>query len=132
MDSGSIPEQESKKFLEDASIPAWQKILNLDEKHFEKSKYAGDSQSGEGKFRLKDLALLREVAPGTYAAAAEEVKEYSEALFQTKGQIRKYRLGRKLGSIPAFDMALHPELAWDHKAQDKYFSQHPELKTREF
>lgn len=126
-----IPKEESRAFQDDASVPAWAKILNIDASKWERSKYAGESVNPEGKHRLKDLALLREVAPGVYQAAAEEVKEYSDALFETKGQFRKYKLGRKLGSIPMMDMALHPELGFDRAAQDKYFAEHPELKTRE-
>ena len=126
-----IPKEESAAFLDDPNIPAWQKIMNIDARNFERSKYAGDSWSGEGKHRLKDLNLLREIAPGIYKSAAEEVREYSQQLFETKGQFRKYKLGRKLGSIPMMDMALNPELATDPKAQDKYFKDHPELKTRE-
>lgn len=98
-----IPEEENKAYLEDPLIPAWQKILNLDTRHYERSKYAGESIAG--KHRLKDLSILRQVAPGMYAAAAQEVKEYSDALFETHGQFRKYALGRKLGSIPKIGRA---------------------------
>ena len=130
--SGSlIPAEESRSFLDNPGIPAWQKILNIDASRFERSRYAGQAQSPEGKHRLKDLNILREIAPNTYQSAAEEVKEYSEQLFETRGQFRKYKLGRKLGSIPMLDMALHPELGYDKSAQDKYFKDHPELKTKE-
>lgn len=126
-----IPKEESSNFIDNPDIPVWQKILNLDTKNFERSRYAGESFSPEGRHRLKNLNLLREVAPGVYKSAAEEVKEYSDQLFETRGQLRKYKLGRKIGSIPMMDMALHPELAFDKSAQDKYFKDHPELKTSE-
>lgn len=122
-----IPKEESRNFLESQEVPTWQKLLNVDASNFEKSKYAAD---GQEKFRLKDLNLLREIAPGIYESAAGEVKEYNDAMFETRGTLRKYKLGRKLGSIPTIDMALHPELAWDKKAQDKYFQDHPEMRTR--
>jgi hypothetical protein len=42
---------------------------------------------------------------------------------------KKYKLGKKIGSIPLIDTALHPELATDKKAQERYWKQHPELKA---
>lgn len=121
----SIHPEEQKSILENPNIPLETKVLNLDASKFEKSEYA------DGKYRLKDLNILRELAPGVYESVADEVKEYSAALFETKGQFRKYNLGRKVGSIPLMDMTLNPELAWDHAAQDKYFQEHPELKTKD-
>lgn len=117
--------------MDDPTIPAWQKIINLDTRNFERSKYAGESFSPDGKHRLKDLNLLRQIAPGVYESVAQEVKEYSDGLLETRGKFRKYKLGRKLGSIPLLDMAMHPELGHDRAAQDRYFKEHPEFKTRE-
>lgn len=111
-------------------VPDWFKVLNLEAGLFERSKLLADNPDSKGKFRLKDLNVLREVAPRTYEVAAQEVKEYNDALFETKGQVRKYKLGRKIGSIPMLDAALHPELMNDPKAQDRYFQEHPEMKTR--
>lgn len=112
--------EEKKEYLEDKSIPLWQRILNLDASRFEKSRYAA---LNAGKFRLKDLNILRQLAPGMYATAAEEAAEFRETAKRNNGT------WKKLGSIPAIDMNLHPELIYDTKAQDRYFSEHPELKT---
>lgn len=112
----------------DNSLPLWWRLLNIPEEQFERSKYAAPTDS-KGKFRLKDVNILRKIAPEIYESAAEGVKEYSDALFEHKGNFVKHKLGRKLGSIPLVDVALNPELAYDHKAQDKYFQNHPEMKT---
>ena len=107
--------------------PDWFKLLNVDASQFERSKYAGEQA---GKFRIKDLGLLRRVAPKVYQAAAEEVKEGNEFIAQHDKRFGKVKLGRKLGSIPAWDAALRPELLTDPKAQDKYFQDHPEFRAQ--
>jgi len=110
--------------------PTWWKILNLPDSHFERSRYAGYAlEDGAGEFRIKDTKVLREIAPGVYDGAAMEIKEYNDALFQTRGGFRKYKIGKLLGSIPLIDAALRPELANDPAAQDKYWREHPELRT---
>jgi len=106
----------------DKSLPLWWRVLNLDAANFEKSVYAGD------KFRLKDLGLMRKIAPKVYDAAAQEVKEHNDYVFQEGKKFNKYRLGKKIGSIPMWDVALHPELMTDKDAQEKYWQQHPELR----
>lgn len=106
--------------------PNWWKILNIEASEFERSKYAG---LDPGKFRLKDLNLLRKVMPGVYESAAEEVKEGNEYITQNGKRFGKTRLGRKIGSIPLYDAALHPELMHDPKAQDRYWQDHPEMKA---
>lgn len=107
--------------------PLWWATLNIDAAEFERSKYAGLTP---GKFRLKDLGVMRKLAPGIYESAAEEVKEYSDFLAYSDKNVKKVRLGRKLGSIPLVDAGLNPELMHDPKAQDKYFKLHPELKVQ--
>lgn len=110
--------------------PLWWKLLNLDASHFERSKYAAPlSPESKGKFRLKNLEVLRKLAPDLYEAGAQEVKEYNTYLAEHDGGLKKYKLGRKLGSIHALDAALHPELMNDPKAREKYWLEHPEMKA---
>ena len=113
----------------DSEAPLWWKVLNLDDRNFERSRAAGDSHDGNGKFRLKDLGLMRKLAPGLYESAAQEVKEYNDYVFENRGVLKKYKLGRKIGSIPIYDAALHPELINDEAARKKYWEQHPEMKS---
>lgn len=115
--------------FDDPEVPLWFKVISLPEQMFEKSKYAGDSFTGEGKFRLKDTGVMRRLAPGLYEAAAEEIKEHNDMVFAHGNSVRKYKLGKKIGSIPLIDATLHPELMNDKAAQDKYFKAHPELKA---
>ena len=110
-------------------IPTWWKILNLEDTQFERSRYADEAAERE-KFRLKDIGVMRKVAPGVYEAAAQEVKEHNDYVFQHGQRFNKYKLGKKVGSIPLLDAGLHPELMHDQKAQDKYFQEHPEFKCR--
>ena len=117
-----LPE-ENKKFLEDPEIPLYQKILNLDAGRWERSKYLNHSPGSEGAHRLKDLGIIRQLAPKMYEAAAEDVKAFKDSAVKHNGT------WKKLGSIPAIDMELHPELRYDKTAQDKYFMEHPELRT---
>lgn len=112
----------------DPDIPLWFKIVNLDEKHFERSKHAGSSVDGKGKFRLKDLGIIRQMAPNIYKAAADEVKEHNDYVFQHGASFKQYKLGKKIGSIPLIDACLHPELASNQKAQEKYWQENPQLK----
>ena len=88
--------------------------------------------SGKGKFRLKNLNILRKIAPYLYEAAAEEVKEFNTFHRLNGNTFDKVKLGRKIGSIPLVDMVLHPELQSDKKAQDKYWKEHPELKADKY
>lgn len=116
--------EENKQLLEDPQVPLWQKILNLDSSRWERSKYAAPHLEGsEGAHRLKDLNIIRQLAPGMYEAAAEEAKAFRDTAVKHNGTFKK------LGSIPVLDMHLHPELRYDKHAQDKYFKEHPELKT---
>jgi len=125
-----LSQSQKDAIISDTELPEWFRILHLEDDLFERSKYAAPTHSeSKGKHRLKDLNILRKIAPNTYETAAQEVKEYSDALFEHKGVLKKYNLGRKLGSIPLMDMTLHPELANDPAAQDKYFKEHPELKV---
>ncbi len=124
-------EQPCSNFFNDPDIPAWFKLLQVDEKHFERSLYADPHGTSEaGKFRLKDLGIMREIAPHVYAAAAEQVKEHNEMVAAHGSKIKKYKLGKKIGSIPLYDVTLHPELAHDKAAQKKYFDEHPELRCK--
>lgn len=116
--------EENKDYLEDKSIPLWERILNLDSKRWERSKYAGPHMEGsEGAHRLKDLNIIRQLAPQMYEAAAEEVKTFRDSAIKHNGT------WKKLGSIPLVDVHLHPELRYDKNAQDRYFKEHPELKV---
>ena len=110
--------------------PLWWKLLQLPAEQYERSRYAAPLNEGsEGKFRLKNSeAVIRKLAPGVYEDCAGEVKEYQDALDATDPHARKYKIGRKLGSIPLIEFSLRPELSDPHE-QDKYFQQHPELKT---
>lgn len=110
----------------DPEVPLWMKLLHLDEKHYEKSKYA--DPLNPNKFRLKDPAMIRKLAPGLYEAAAGEVKEYNEALAINGSSKRKYKLGKKVGSIPLVEAMLRPELMNDKKAQEKYWQDNPGLR----
>lgn len=112
-----------------SDMPAWWQILNLEASQFEKSRYADENAEKE-KFRLKDLGVMRQLSPGVYEAVAQEVKEHNEYVFQNGKRFNKYKLGKKIGSIPLQDAGLQPELMHDHKAQDKYFQDHPEMKCR--
>ena len=96
---------------------------------FEKSAHADPFGVGK-KFRLKDIGVLRRLAPGVYESAAGEVKEHNDYVFAHGGKERKYKLGKKLGSIPLWDASLHPELSHDKRAQEKYWQEHPEMKCR--
>lgn len=116
--------EENKSFLEDKSIPLWQRILNLDASRWERSRYANpDNYNQEGVHRLKDLNIVRQLAPGMYEAAAEDAKAFRNSAVKHNGT------WKKVGSIPSIDMSLHPELRYDKSAQDKYFIEHPELKA---
>ena len=110
-------------------VPTWWAVLNLDENRFEKSRYA-DAGAEREKFRLKDLDVMRKIAPGVYESAAQEVKEHNDYVFQHGKRFNKYKLGKKVGSIPLWDASLHPELMHDKKAQEKYWQAHPEMKCR--
>lgn len=114
----------------DPEVPLWFKVLNLPEENFERSQYAGDSFDGKGKFRLKDIGVMKRLAPGLYEAAAQDIKEHNDMVFAHGNSAKKYKLGKKVGSIPLMDAALHPELVNDRKAQEKYWQQNPELKAR--
>lgn len=113
----------------DQSVPQWFRILNIEHTEFERSRYAGEAH-GEGKFRLKNVDLLKEMDPAEYKAAVESVKEFNSQLADTKASKRDYKLGRLLCSIPATYMALNPELGTDEKALDRFLESHPELKTK--
>lgn len=118
-----LPE-ENKQFIEDKSLPLWARILNLDASRWERSKYAApQSPDSEGTHRLKDLNLVRQIAPEMYEMAESEAKEFRDNAVKHNGT------WKKVGSIPIMDMSLHPELRYDKFAQDKYFSEHPELKA---
>jgi len=112
--------------LDDA--PVWWRVLNLEDTQFEKSRYADPARPGA--FRLKDVGVLRRLAPGVYEAAADDVREFQDYVFQHGASHRKYRLGRKIGSIPLLDAAHNPELLGDRKAQDRYWQDHPEMRVR--
>ena len=114
------------------NIPDWWLVLNIDDKEFERSKYAKESFSDKGAFRLKNLNVLRKVIPGVYEAAVEEVKEFNEYHRLNGNSFDKVKLGKKVGSIPTWDAALHPELLNDKKAQDKYFQEHQEMRAEKF
>lgn len=113
----------------DPEVPLWMKLIHLPEESFERSQYAGESIDGKGKFRLKDLGVMRQLAPGLYEAAAEDMKAHNDMIVAHGNAAKKYKLGKKIGSIPLIDTALHPELATDKKAQERYWKQHPELKA---
>lgn len=109
--------------------PTWFKVLNLEASQFEKSRYASYG-ADEEKFRLKDIGVLRKIAPGVYESAAGEVKEYNDYVSAEGSKINRYKIGKKIGSIPLLDAGLHPELMHDKKAQDKYFKDHPEMRCK--
>lgn len=113
----------------DPEVPLWYKILNLDDSKFEKSEYA-DPNGSRSKFRLKDLSVMRKLAPHLYEAAAEDIKEHNEMVAAHGNRVKKYKLGKKIGSIPLIDAALHPELTHDVKAQKRYWEQNPQLKAK--
>lgn len=116
--------EENKQFLEDKSLPLWARILNLDASRWERSKYAAPHrEDSEGVHRLKDINIVRQLAPGMYEAAAEEVKAFKDSAVKHNGH------WKKIGSIPTIDMSLNPELRYDKSAQDRYFRDHPELKA---
>ncbi len=115
--------------FDDPEVPLWMKIIHLPEEQFERSKYAGDSVDGKGKFRLKDLGVMRQLAPGLYEAAAEDMKEHNSMVVAMGDSAKKYKLGKKIGSIPMIDAALNPELSSDKKEQEKYWKAHPEFKA---
>lgn len=110
-----------------AELPTWWKILNLEDNLFEKSQYANPWQAG--KFRLKDLGVLRKIAPGLYESTVQEVREDNSYLTQDGKNFKNTALGKKIGSIPLLDVGLHPELASDPKAQEKYWQEHPEYRA---
>ena len=110
-----------------SEYPTWWKVLNIEDTKFERSQFASDA--GPGKFRLKDLDLLRKVAPSIYEAATQEVREDNEYIAQEGKKFQKLRIGRKLGSIPLLDAGLNPELMHDKKAQDRYWENHPEMRA---
>jgi hypothetical protein len=110
----------------DKSVPLWFKLLNIDESHYERSQYA--DPGNPNKFRIKDPAILQKLAPGLYEAAAGDVKEYNDALLANGKSKRKYKIGKKLGSIPLIEAMLKPELMNDPKAQEKYWRDNPGLK----
>lgn len=110
----------------DPNVPLWFKLLNLDESHYERSQYA--DPNNPNKFRLKDPNILMKLAPGLYQAAAGEVKEYNETLLANGKTNRKYKLGKKVGSIPLTVALLRPELMNDKKAQEKFWQENPALK----
>lgn len=110
-------------------LPLWWKVINIEDNQFERSKYA--DKSGESKFRIKDLTWLRKLAPSVYESAAGEVKEYNEYVAQESGnKFKKYKLGKKIGSIPIWDAALHPELMHDKAAQNRYWSENNAFKVK--
>jgi hypothetical protein len=115
--------------FEDPSVPLWFKVINLDEKHFEKSIYA-DPNAPHGKFRLKDPNILRQLAPGVYESAAAQVREHNDTVLLHGSSKKKYKLGKKIGSIPLVEATLRPELMNDPEAQKRYWQQHPELKCK--
>lgn len=117
----------ANKILKDKSIPLWYRILNLDEKNFEHSNYAG---ANKVESRIKDLDILRKLAPNLYESCVKEIKE--DSIYNTWDGKRKgkVKLGKKLGSIPVVDFAYRPELANDPKAVDKYFIDNPQYKNK--
>lgn len=127
MDNPINPE-ESRKIQENPDIPVGDKVINLDASRFEKSKYA--SQDDHSKFRIKDIAVIKSIAPKAFDAAAKEVKEYSDQLFQNRASGKK-STWRKLGSVPTVLLTLRPELAFDKAAWDKFFLENPEYKTKD-
>ena len=118
--------------FDDPDVPAWWKVLNLPEENFERTKYAAPltDPDSKGRFRLKDVNILRKLAPEIYDGAAREIKNYEDVLLEHKGTLKKYNLGKKIGSIPMLDVSLRPELAYDESAQNKYWEEHPELKVK--
>lgn len=118
-------DSQANKILSDNSIPLWYRILNVDAKHFEFSKYAGLTNN---RARIKDLDILRKLAPGLYESCVNEVKEFNNYNTWDGKQVKKLPLGKKIGSIPILDWVYQPELQNDKKAQDKYFREHPEFK----
>lgn len=121
-------DSKAEKIIKDKSIPLWYRILNLDEKHFEHSEYAGTNKVEP---RIKDLNILRKLAPRVYETCVDEIKEDNNYDSWDGKKKRKIKLGKKIGSIPLLDFAYHPELANDPKALNKYFIDHPEYKIKQ-
>lgn len=107
-----------------SEVPYWFQIMNLEADLFEKSIYA--SEIDRPKFRLKNLNILRKLFPGVYESAAEEVKEDNQYYFLDGG---KAAIGKKKGSIPLEDFALHPELRFDPKEREKYWKENPQFRA---
>lgn len=102
------------------NYPLWWKILNLQTSDFEWSKYLG-------KWRLKNLGILRKLAPGLYESCYGEVRE-NQVITDIHGN--KVKVGKKVGSIPLVDYMFNPELHNNREEQDKYFKEHPEFKAK--
>jgi hypothetical protein len=106
-----------------SEVPTWWKILNMDANEF--------SKRGK-RWTLNKIDALTKVAPGIYKSAGDEVKAFNEYHVANGNSFGKVKLGRKVGSIPLMDFALHPELADDDQAVEKYFNEHPELRTERY
>ena len=102
-----------------SEYPLWWKLLNLQASDWEWSNYLK-------QFRLKNLNILRKLAPGLYSECEGEVKEFREF---TDLHGNKVKLGKRIGSIPLIDYFAHPELHKDANEQDRYWREHPEFKT---
>ena len=120
-------DSQAEKIVKDNSKPLWWRILNLDAKNFDISKTAGLNSVNA---RIKDLNILRQLAPRTYEACAEEVKEFNSYNAFDGRKFRKVVLGKKLGSIPMVEWSHRPELQYDEKAVDKYFIENPQFKCK--
>lgn len=105
--------------------PLWWKTINSDVNEFSKS-------SVNGKWQLNRYDFLKELSPGLYESAAQEVKEFNEYHIHNGNSFDQVKLGRKIGSITMQDFFAHPELQKDPKALKKYWELHPELRAHRY
>ena len=106
------------------NMPTWAKMFYMDANEF--------TRKADGHFELNRYNALKEISPGLYEAAGNEVKEFNEYHRYNGNSFDKVKLGRKIGSITLNDYVMHPELKDDEDALKKYWELHPELRAERY
>jgi len=84
-----------------ADVPTWWKVLCLPVTEFTKNP--------DNTWQLNKYEILRELSPGLYESAAQEVKEFNDYHILQGNSFGEVKLGRKVGSIPRLST---PMIAW--------------------